>query len=69
VKLQAFDLLNQHVSISRDVTANYIEDDRTNVIPQYFMLSFTYFLNKFPGDNQGRRGMRPGGERHFYRRF
>lgn len=69
LKLQAFDLLNQHVSISRDVTANYIEDDRTNVIPQYFMLSFTYFLNKFPGDNQGRRGMRPGGERHFYRRF
>jgi hypothetical protein len=69
LKLQAFDLLNQHISISRDVTANYIEDDRTNVIPQYFMLSFTYFLNKFPGDNQGRRGMRPGGERHFYRRF
>lgn len=61
IKLQAFDLLNQHVSITRNIEANYIEDVRTNVIPQYFMLSFTYFLNKFPGQNGGerRRGM-PG---------
>jgi hypothetical protein len=50
VKLQAFDLLNQQVSIERNVTANYIEDTRSNIIPQYFMLSLTYFLNKFPHD-------------------
>lgn len=60
-RFQAFDLLNQHVSITRDVEANYIQDARTNVIPQYFMLSFTYFLNRFPGDNQrGQRGTRMG---------
>lgn len=57
IKLQAFDILNQQATITRNVTANYIEDVRTNVIPQYFMLSFTYFLNKFPGDNE-RRGTR-----------
>jgi hypothetical protein len=68
LKLEAFDLLNQQVSISRDVTASYIEDERTNVIPQYFMLSVTYFLNKFPGDHQ-RDGERPGPPRHFRRRF
>ncbi|TAN15987.1 MAG: TonB-dependent receptor [Chitinophagaceae bacterium] len=57
IKLQAFDILNQHTSITRNITANYIEDVRTNVIPQYFMLSFTYFLNKFPGQESG-KGMR-----------
>lgn len=68
IKLQAFDLLNQHVSITRNIEANYIEDARTNVIPQYFMLSFTYFLNKSPGqNNQG--GMRGGPPRMFRGRF
>lgn len=69
IKLQAFDLLNQHVSITRNIEANYIEDARTNVIPQYFMLSFTYFLNKFPGQNE--RGREPGGPPRmiFHRRF
>jgi hypothetical protein len=49
------------------VEANYIQDARTNVIPQYFMLSFTYFLNKFPSDNDRRGGRMmgrpPGGYR------
>lgn len=62
LRLQAFDLLNQHVSVTRSVEANYIQDARTNVIPQYFMLSFTYFLNQF--SDKGNGGMRqrgPGG--------
>lgn len=75
IRLQAFDLLNQHTSVTRSVEANYIQDARTNVIPQYFMLSFTYFLNKFPGDGdrssrgnpmgrpQGGGGFRGGGMR------
>lgn len=63
LKLQAFDLLNQHLSIQRNVADNYIQDVQSNVIPQYFMLSFTYFLNRFPGSgNRGGRGDRgPGG--------
>ena len=67
IRLQAFDLLNQHTSVTRSVEANYIQDARTNVIPQYFMLSFTYFLNKFPSDNDRRGGRMmgrpPGGYR------
>jgi hypothetical protein len=61
IKFQAFDILNQHVSITRTVNANYIEDAQTNVIPQYFMLSFTYFLNKFPGQDDSMRRRMPGG--------
>lgn len=70
LKLQAFDLLNQHVSINRNITANYIEDTRSNVIPQYFMLSLTYFLNKFPGSGREDHisGPPPPGRRLF-RRF
>lgn len=60
LKLEAFDLLNQQVNITRNITAEYIQDVRTNVIPQYFMLSFTYFLKKFPGHGGPGRG-RPGG--------
>ncbi len=69
IKLEAFDLLNQQVDISRDITAQYIRDVRTNVIPQYFMLSFTYFINKFPGQDGGshRRIRRFGPPRHFHR--
>ncbi len=69
IKLEAFDLLNQQVAISRDITAQYIRDVRTNVIPQYFMLSFTYFINKFPGQPQGphRRSRRFGPPRRPYR--
>lgn len=66
IKLQAFDLLNQHVSITRNIEANYIEDARTNVIPQYFMLSFTYFLNKFAGEN-GSRNREGGPPRGMFR--
>lgn len=62
IRIQGFDLLRQYVSVSRDVSDNYIEDVRSNVLQQYFMISFTYFLNKFGGNNKGNnngeRGMR-----------
>lgn len=68
IKLEAFDLLNQQVDITRNITAQYIQDVRTNVIPQYFMLSFTYFLSKFPGPGgDHRRPGRFGPPRHFRR--
>lgn len=44
LRLDAFDLLNQNVSTNRTVTANYIEDERTNVLTRFFILSFTYFI-------------------------
>ncbi|HVI48913.1 MAG TPA: TonB-dependent receptor [Chitinophaga sp.] len=61
IKIQGFDLLKQYVSISRNVSDNYIEDVQSNVLQQYFMVSFTYFLNKFGGNTRGdNKGMRMG---------
>jgi len=47
LKLSVFDLLKQNQSISRTITGNYIEDVQTNVLQQYFMLTFTYSLKNF----------------------
>jgi hypothetical protein len=47
VKLNAFDILNQNNSITRDVTESYIEDRQTNVLTRYFMLTLTYRLSNF----------------------
>ena len=45
--ITVFDLLNQNQSITRNVTDVYIEDLRTNVLRQYFMLKFTYNFRNF----------------------
>jgi hypothetical protein len=47
LKLSAFDLLKQNQSIIRTVSENYIEDTRSNVLQQYFLLTFTYSLKNF----------------------
>ena len=47
VRLSVFDLLNQNQSISRTVSETYIEDKNTQVVKQYFMLTFTYNLKNF----------------------
>jgi hypothetical protein len=44
IKLQAFDLLNRNLSISRNVGDNYIEDVQSTVLQRFFMLSFSYYL-------------------------
>ena len=65
LKLSVFDLLKQNQSISREVTANYIQDVQSKVLQQYFMLTFTYSLKNFgkakPTMNRERRGGRPDG--------
>ena len=47
LRLAAFDLLNQNTSITRNVTDTYIEDDKTQVLKRYYMLTFTYNLKNF----------------------
>ncbi len=49
IKLSCYDILNQNTSLNRTVTDTYIEDSNTEVLKQYFMLSFTYNLRNFNG--------------------
>ncbi len=49
IELSVFDLLKQNRSISQSVTPTYLEETRTQVLQQYFMLTFTYQLRQFKG--------------------
>jgi hypothetical protein len=71
LKLSVFDLLKQNQSITRTVTGNEIIDSQTQVLQQYFMLTFTYSLKNFgvakTSTNTERNfgGGRPGGSGGF----
>lgn len=47
LRLTAFDILKQNQSIARTVNELYIEDSITEVLQQYFMLSFSYTIRDF----------------------
>ncbi|MBL0199531.1 MAG: TonB-dependent receptor [Chitinophagaceae bacterium] len=67
LKLSVFDLLKQNQSITRTITDTYIQDVQTQVLRQYFMLTFTYSLKNFGvaatsnNQNRGDRQFGPGG--------
>lgn len=74
IKFSVNDILNQNRNIDRTIGENYIVDTRTVVLRRYFMLTFTYNLNRSGGANQqqnqrtmemprGERGMERGMER------
>ena len=72
LKLSVFDLLKQNQSIVRTVNENSITDSQSQVLQQYFMLTFTYSLKNFgvakptTNNNQDRDRMGgPGGNRPF----
>jgi hypothetical protein len=52
IKLTVLDILNQNKAITRTIGENYFEDNRTNVIRRYFMISLTYNLNRMANRNQ-----------------
>ncbi|MEI8110293.1 MAG: outer membrane beta-barrel protein [Chitinophagia bacterium] len=68
LRLSCFDVLKQNVAISSSASANQIINTRTNNLTQYFMLTFTYNLRSFAGQQQMQRNMMmrgmmpPGGE-------
>jgi len=45
-RFSAFDILNQNIGISRNITPTYVEDVKTNVLNRYFMFTLTYKFNK-----------------------
>jgi hypothetical protein len=63
LKLSAFNLLNQDLGVTQTQAVNYYESSVTNSLGRYFMLSFTYSLNRQinpmdRGPGGGRGGMR-----------
>jgi hypothetical protein len=56
LKLGVRDLLNKNIGISRTSNSNYIEDSRVFTLRRFFMLSFTYSLNKVGLNNGGGGG-------------
>ena len=53
VGLYAYDILNQNISINRNITSNIISDTKTNIISRYFLLkaTFKFNSNKVKEDN------------------
>ena len=64
LKLSVFDLLKQNQSISRTVGETYLQDVQTNVLTQYFLLTFTYTLRNF---GKGRAAQSENPERGNFR--
>lgn len=52
LRLSVFDILEQNNSIVRNTTDAYYEDVQSNVLEQYFMLTFTYNLKFFKVDRK-----------------
>ncbi|MBU3714595.1 MAG: hypothetical protein FGM46_06555 [Ferruginibacter sp.] len=59
-KLQSYDLLNQNIGISRNVSSVGFTDIRANRLARYFLLTLVYRLNQFYNNQQGMRMMAPG---------
>lgn len=58
LKIAGYDIFKEYTNISRNVSENYITDNRTNGLTQYFMFSFTYRFNKFSGQQPQQNNMR-----------
>jgi hypothetical protein len=53
LKLSVFDLLNENQAIVRNTNSNYIEDQNNRVLKRFFLLGFTYSLNKMSANAAG----------------
>ncbi len=57
LKISVHDLLNENEAIVRTTNSNYIEDQSNRVLKRFYLLSFTYSLNKMSANANG-----PGGK-------
>jgi hypothetical protein len=57
LKFSVMDLLNKNQGVNRTANQNFIQDTRYNVLQRYFMLSFSYRLNKSGNPNGGAKFM------------
>jgi hypothetical protein len=60
ITLQVFDLLNQNKNVTQSVEDTYIEEQRTNNLNQYILLTFSYRLSGFLERPSRPPGMPPG---------
>ncbi|MBN1340575.1 MAG: TonB-dependent receptor [Bacteroidales bacterium] len=51
INVSLYDVLDQNKSISRSVTDSYVEDSRTETLQRYLMVSFTYNIRMFRGND------------------
>jgi hypothetical protein len=58
LRLSGFDILKQNQAVNRTFGPNSITDSRVNRLTQYFMLAFTYRLQRFSGQT-GQGGQAP----------
>ena len=56
IKFSTYDLFKQNTNINRKVSGTSIVDTRTNKLTRYFMVTFTYRLQKFVGQAAGGGG-------------
>ncbi|MGC4103241.1 outer membrane beta-barrel protein [Ferruginibacter sp.] len=69
IRFAAYDLFKQNTNINRTVSGTSIIDTRTNKLTRYFMLSFTYRIQKFAGQAVQGGGMNMGGGNRQIRMF
>jgi len=53
IAVKGFDLLDKNRIVQRFSELNYLREIRSNSIGRFVMLSFTYRINKFGGENKG----------------
>jgi hypothetical protein len=49
LRLQVFDILHQNTGFTRNTSQNYIDDMSYQLLNRYWLLSFTYSINRFAG--------------------